>query len=382
MLNPNLKVANGEKKRKPSENGAAKSTNGDIDQQKKKRKRDLYKVPNVEEINKLQAAERQTNSNFFQLQIDELLKETKLSEKRQSFAVSFVESLEKFLLSLKPEDERKFVSDLKWTKPKNICLPLSGANINFDDSIKCFFQFLTPTSVFVSGSWRTATLIASNPTINICMEMPSTFFQKADHMNGIYHRKRALYLAYVALKLRDWSEITQCQFNYQNDDPLQPIIVLKATGKHGKHLTFELRATCESDSFKIERFAPEKSNVKILIKGKKKVTLKNDEHTATPSYNSSILRDLTAKANDEFLAKLIDINPSVRDAIVLLKVWCRQRCFDRGFGRLSSHVLTMFVVQLIQSGKISTAMSSYQILRQVWIHFGKFSLKKSIIFKN
>lgn len=145
---------------------------------------------------------------------------------------------------------------------------------------------------------------------------------------------------------------------------------MRPIGKYGKHLTINLHAVCGEESFKIERFAPEKSNVKQLIGPDGGELQKNNEHTATPHYNSCILGDLNRKFNEEYLANTIAENANVRDALVLLEIWLRQRDLDRGYGGMTKFILAMFVAYLIQCKRISLSMNSYQIIRQVWIHFG------------
>lgn len=150
----------------------------------------------------------------------------------------------------------------------------------------------------------------------------------------------------------------------------QPAISVRPIGKYGKHLTFNLHAVCGEESFKIERFAPEKSNVKQLIGANNDESLKNNEHTPTPHYNSSILGDLNRKFNEEYLASAIGDNANVRDALVLLEIWLRQRELDNGYGGMTKFMLAMFVAYLVQCKRINLSMSSYQIIRQVWVHFG------------
>lgn len=131
-----------------------------------------------------------------------------------------------------------------------------------------------------------------------------------------------------------------------------------------------MHAVCGEESFKIERFAPEKSNVKQLIGPENGESLKNNEHAATPHYNSCILDDLNREFNEEYLANAIAQNVNVRDAIVLLEIWLRQRDLNSGYGGMTKFILAMFVAYLIQCKRISLSMNSYQIIRQVWIHFG------------
>lgn len=379
----NGKPSNDINKKKPSNKRKASSVEGPIkygaplteeqrNAKKLKLKKDLYKAVNIEEINQIKATEKLYHSNFFHLQIEELLKETKLKTKQKRFAENWLTNLNEFLLALESDSEKQWASDLKWLMEEEIVPPISS-DIPFDDS-KYYFQFLTPKSVFAIGSFRTATVIDVEPVLDICVEIPAEFFQKGNHLNGIYHRKRALYMSHLALKIKQWNEITECKFLFLKDDPMRPVLELKPNHKHGKHLKFHLHVVCCEESFKMERFTPEKSNVKqlLLSTSKKNTLLKNEEHTATPFYNSTVLRDLTTSFNEEFLCNTIGENENVRDAIVLLKIWLRQRGLDVGYGGFSGYILSMFVVYLLQKERINLSMNSYQIMRHVWINFGEY----------
>lgn len=339
-----------------------------------KLKKDLNKIASVDELNQLQATEKLYHSNFFHLQIEELLKEAKLKEKHQAFVDKWLPSLQKFIMSIEPDSEKINASELPWLKSKKVVPPFSE-EIPWVKS-QYFFQFLAPKAVNSIGSLQTSTVIGFAPVLDVCLVMPPEFFQKGNHLNGIYHQKRALYLSYVALKLSEWDQVEECQFSYAAGDPLRPIVVVKPSEKHGKHIKFQIHAVCGEESFKLERFLPDKSNVKQLLQagGKKPIDqslAKNEVHTATPHYNSSILRDLTAVFNDEFLVNSIGGNSNIQSAIVLLKIWLRQRGLDAGYGGFSGYILSMFTIYLLQKGSINLSMNSYQIVRQVWIAFGK-----------
>jgi len=64
----------------------------------------------------------------------------------------------------------------------------------------------------------------------------------------------------------------------------------------------------------------------------------------TPHYNSSILQDLIVDANEEYRATILESHPNLKDGILLLKVWLRQR----GLDQVSSlNLLFLFWVVLI-----------------------------------
>lgn len=364
------------KRKTPDENG----TNNDVGvktddaiNKKIKLKKNFHKMAKVEEINQLIASEKMYHSNFFQLQTEELLKAIKLSEKRLNFIESFSSELTELLTAFPSEEEEIPVHELKWLK-KNRVVPPIDDDLLFD-STPIKFQFISPASVFPIGSFRSKTVINEDPMIDMCVDIPNDFFSKGNHLNGIYHRKKALYLSFLASKLSKWNQISECKFSYAHGNPFQPILIFRPAGKYGKHLVFSLRAVCSEESFKIERLSPEKSNVKqlkVVSKCDSKI-VKNEEHSATPHYNSSILGDLNTKFNDTNISNIIGDNQHIRDAIMLLKIWSKQRDFDLGPFGFNGFIISMFVTYLIQKNLITASMNSYQIIRQVWIHLGKFS---------
>lgn len=340
-------------------------------------KKELNKVASVDELNQLQANEKLYHSNFFHLQIEELLKEVKIKDKHQAFIDKWLPTLVDFILAIEPDAEKLDATELPWLKSKRVVPPHS------DDApwakSQFFFQYLQPKSINPIGSVRASTAVAVNPVVDVCIEMPPESFQKTNHLNGVYHQKRALYLSYIALRLSEWDQVAECKFMFAAGDPLRPVLRVKPAGKYGKHITFDLQAICADESFKLERFTPDKSNVKQLLRnsgsGQQKGTdvVRNDAHAATPHYNASILRDLTTIFNDEFLSNSMENNANVKNAIVLLKVWLRQRALDAGYGHFSGYILTAFVVYLLQKNRINLSMNCYQIIRQVWIAFSKYS---------
>uniref|UniRef100_A0A182RJ55 Nucleolar protein 6 n=1 Tax=Anopheles funestus TaxID=62324 RepID=A0A182RJ55_ANOFN len=89
------------------------------------------------------------------------------------------------------------------------------------------------------------------------------------------------------------------------------------------------------------------------------------ENYPTPHYNASILYDVRLAKNVELLESIIQ-SDSVREAIILLKVWIRQRHFDRGRYSFDGALVTFYIAKLMQSKRIYPNMSSYQIIRLFW----------------
>jgi len=90
----------------------------------------------------------------------------------------------------------------------------------------------------------------------------------------------------------------------------------------------------------------------------------------TPYYNSLVLHDLIMLRTNSEVAQAIKEYPNLRDGIILLKIWLRQRELNKGYDGFTSHIITMFVIYLLREKKLNTFMSSYQIVRNIWICLG------------
>jgi len=76
-----------------------------------------------------------------------------------------------------------------------------------------------------------------------------------------------------------------------------------------------------------------------------------------------------SRMNSE-VAQIIKEYPNLRDGIILLKIWLRQRELNKGYDGFTGHIVAMFVIYLLREKKLNTFMSSYQIVRNVWICLG------------
>ena len=60
--------------------------------------------------------------------------------------------------------------------------------------------------------------------------------QTKDHLNFRYHIKRAMYLMFLASKLKDWPEVESVQFSRIQNQAYKPILILKPAGGHNSML--------------------------------------------------------------------------------------------------------------------------------------------------
>lgn len=331
----------------------------------KRAKFDLKKAPTVEEINELKEASNLYHSNLFKMQIEEMLKEVnKVQNKHRAFIDEWLVNFNKFLKKLPPGEEKQNLSDLSWLK--KIKLPL---DISFLGETKGTFQFVVPKkSAVIVGSQKLGTILGNQLIVDICIEVPKLFYQKGDYLNMIYHRKRALYLCYILQQLQKKCPdlAKQQEFTYVRGNPLKPALLLSNPGKN-KHVTFAIHLTCDEDTYKLVRFIPLRNNVRSgIIKGTPEMA--ESDQFATPHYNSSILEDFVLLRNEKYIFSAFEGKQNVRDGIILLKIWLKQRGLDQGYSDFSGYVTTILIAFLIHSRKLNYNVNSYQLVRIVWTY--------------
>ncbi|GAB0092956.1 Nucleolar protein 6 [Sergentomyia squamirostris] len=336
-----------------------------IESKNKRAKLDMKKAPTAHEINELKEASNLCHSNLFKMQVEEMLKEIKkIQNKHRSFIEDWVVNFNKFLKKLTSGKEKLTLNDTTWLK--NTKFPL---DISFLNETKGSFQFVPPKkSAQIIGSQKLGTILGSNFIVDISVEIPKEFFQTADYLNMIYHRKRTLYLCFLAEHIQqNNSDLSTClEFSYDRGNPLKPILKLSNPEKN-KHVTFAIHLTADENTYKLVRFIPLRNNVRSgVIRGTPDKS--EGDQCATPHYNSSILEDFVHAKNEKYIMSAFDEKNNLRDGVILLKVWLKQRGLDEGYSGFSGYLATILIAYLIHSRKMNSGVSSYQLVRIVWTY--------------
>nr|XP_020652113.1 nucleolar protein 6 [Pogona vitticeps] len=320
-------------------------------------KAELYKPPTSEELSRLKETENLFHSNLLRLQIEELLKEVTLKEKRKQKINSFLHEINAVLKTV-PETPEKEITDQSWL-PKGVKVPF----LQLPFSVKGKFHFLPPEEVKVVGSYLLGTCIKPEVNVDVALVMPRELFQDKDNLNQRYHRKRALYLAHIAHHLAKKKLLGSVKFAYMNGNHLKPIVLLQPQGKDAKMVTVRLFACPAQGVFKPSRLHPSKNNVRTAWFLEKDSPVAGAAEPPTPHYNNSILWDLVMESHLAFLSGAANGFQGMRDGVALLKVWLRQRELDKGLGCFSGFLASMLVGYLLTTNKINKMMSGYQVLR-------------------
>ncbi|CAL1536080.1 unnamed protein product [Lymnaea stagnalis] len=350
------------------EQGKTKSAEVSLKESKKAKHKDHDF--SSQEIARLKETEALFHSSLFRLQVSELLKEVSVKQKLKSRIEEATEALIETIKKLPAGKECK-ITERQWLEARGFKLPVTERPFQ----VKGSFQFLPPTNLRLTGSALHDTLVKPDVQPDLVVQMPKACFQPKDYLNQRYTRKRALYLSAIALHLKDKKRVQDLKFTYLMGNPHKPVLLVTMKGQDSKSIKFNIHVEPEDDTFKLSRFHIAKNNLrpKWFFEKEESGSTEDDESSlpATPFYNSSILHDLSLRANNQFIEKMIQNSEGVRDGIMLLKVWLHQRELLRGIGAFSSYLITAYVVYLLMLKKINKLMNSYQVFRTTLLYLSK-----------
>uniref|UniRef100_A0A8C9VAJ2 Nucleolar protein 6 n=1 Tax=Scleropages formosus TaxID=113540 RepID=A0A8C9VAJ2_SCLFO len=324
-------------------------------------KGELYKPPTAEELHQLKEAESLFHCNLLKMQMEELLKEVVLSERRKRLVDSFIMKI-KALLQNVPQTREVELNDHSWIS--------EGVKVPFlwvPKTTKGKFHMAPPASVSLVGSYPLGTCTKPSVSVDLSVIMPPAVLHPKDVLNQRYPRKRALYLAGLAQHLRSSPEIGTLRYSCLHGNRLRPLLLLTPPGKDSNSLTVKIHVYPPPGFFKPSLFHPKRNNVRTAqVKSGDKFF-----GPPTPHYNSSLLGDVLPKAHLQFLSAISAQCSAFGEAVALLKVWLRQRQLDRGAGCFSGFVGSMLVAYLLSSHRVSNSMTAYQLLRNSLHFLGK-----------
>lgn len=295
-----------------------------------------------------------------------MLRKVCLKEKRIPAIHKWFKQLEELVKSFEPWTGVDLM-DHSWLSPANVKIPF----VFKPWYLKGKFSFFPPNQLKLIGSFALGTIMNSNTVIDIALEIPRRFWVKSDHLNYRYHLKRALYITYLAHKFNQEGNgiVANCHFSFWNENQLKPVLILTPNGKIGKYCSVALHCYPELYSFKPSRFLPVKNNVRKewFFSGNSQVSEDIDAFP-TPYYNSSILQDINLIENFDRISEVVKNNENLKHAIMLMKIWLRQRSL-----KVFTFVLQWYTLHLISIKKISCHMSSYQMFRSTLLNIGRWT---------
>uniref|UniRef100_A0AAY5ELP3 Nucleolar protein 6 n=1 Tax=Electrophorus electricus TaxID=8005 RepID=A0AAY5ELP3_ELEEL len=324
-------------------------------------KGELYKAPTVEELSQLKEAESLFHCSLLKMQMDELLKEVALSERRKKLVDSFVQKITALLQSV-PDSPVVELTDLSWLEHSGIAVPF----ILLPEATKGKFHMEPPVSVDLIGSYPLGTCIKPRVSVDLAVTIPPSILHPMDGINQRYSRKKALYLAGLAQHLSSSSSVGTLRYSCLHGNRLHPLLIVTPSGKESSSTTLRIHALPPPDYLQPSRFKPQRNNVRTAwFTGQDS---QQGNEPPTPHYNSAVLADLLPCSHLHFLSAHSVQCPAYGDAVALLKVWLRQRELDQGAGCFGGFLAAMLLAYLLSTHKVGKTMNAYQFLRNA-LHF-------------
>ena len=203
-------------------------------------------------------------------------------------------------------------------------------------------------------------LASKGSAVDILVQIPAGCWDRDDHLNYNYHRKRALYLTHLAINLqREEKLIEDFQFEAFNGDMSRPVLVIHPAGKLNQRIVFRLFTSASPDFVAKEKLLPSRNCIK---------NTKSSDAEPTPFYNNSIVTDMMMAKVTEYAMEKLSSMKNILNACLLLRMWLRQRQLNEAFGMFT---LTQYVVYLVDNKKLYSNTSVYQILRTVWLQLAR-----------
>nr|XP_004658431.2 nucleolar protein 6 [Jaculus jaculus] len=360
VIEPALEDSGKEKKKVSLKKRArAESPAESLLQPVKLSREELYKEPTNEELNRLRETEILFHSSLLRLQVEELLKEVRLSEKKKDRIDTFLREVNQRIKRVPPTPET-VLTDQSWL-PAGVQVPLHQVPY----TVKGSFRFLPPSQVTIIGSYLLGTCIRPDINVDVALTMPREIFQDKDGLNQRYFRKRALYLAHLAHFLAKDPLFGSVRFSYTNGCHLKPLLLLRPCGKDEHLVTVRLHPCPPLDYFRPCRLLPTKNNVRSAWYRGQSLPEGGSPEPPTPHYNTWLLQDSALESHVQMLSTGLGSAQGLKDGVALLKVWLRQRELDKGLGGFNGFLISMLVTFLVSTRKIHPTMSGYQVLRSV-----------------
>uniref|UniRef100_A0A6B2KWR6 U3 small nucleolar RNA-associated protein 22 n=1 Tax=Arcella intermedia TaxID=1963864 RepID=A0A6B2KWR6_9EUKA len=312
-------------------------------------------------------------SNLFALQLEEMLREVSVNyNQTRSIEVS-IEALNQILSKMPPgRVTPQTFSDLKFFK-------------FYSGEGERVLDFKPPTSVMVVGSFLLKTQAKPLLNIDMAIEIPSSTFKDRDKKDFVYYDKRNMYLAHIAQHLQNTQQFKDVSVSNFRGDPLKPHLKIRPIIEKSKAEQMKSRFVINLyPTIKQHIFSPSKHLLpgKVNYSVDKFPPVPELKNLAAGDYNNGITEDMFYDRHLQTIHKICALNSSFRDAIIIFKVWLRQR--DMTTSKRSSFngfLMSMFMVHLYHSKIIDNAMAPYHIVRITLNHLINTNIENGIFMK-
>ncbi|CAM8912250.1 unnamed protein product [Rhodiola kirilowii] len=233
---------------------------------------------------------------------------------------------------------------------------------------KVQFKFRKPEVFEISGSYSIKCLTKPDINVDLLIRLPKECYLEKDYLNHRYHGKRFLYLCVIKKYLKQCPLFEKVEWSSFQNEARKPILVAHPVTKLAEAPGLYIRIIPAATSlFEISKLTMKRNNIQAL----KRCTIKQcdgNNQQATIKYNSSILEDMFLEQKAEAIKKAFSGWKELGEALVLVKVWARQRSTIYAYDCLNGFLISALVSYLASEsgGKcIKEPMNAMQIFRSV-----------------
>ncbi|CAD6577034.1 MAG: hypothetical protein ASARMPRED_008105 [Alectoria sarmentosa] len=186
------------------------------------------------------------DSNMFKLKANELLAKVRPDYARQ--AENLLRKL-KDIIERIPDREAKLIFEAEREQIHSHKIPIPFPQPRPTEDARYTLAYSKPANINVVGSYarKTAIRVGTRLGIDLAVTMPLHIFQDKDYLNYRYFHKRAYYLACIASGIIEaQQDVYAVHFAYQNDNHLQPIIIVSPLQAYLEYLHV---SSLQSDGF-------------------------------------------------------------------------------------------------------------------------------------
>ncbi|KAJ4851471.1 hypothetical protein Tsubulata_014141 [Turnera subulata] len=279
------------------------------------------------------------------LKVTELLKEVELD-----YSPSFTDIVNGTVSAIK-KSIKKIPKDLTVTGDE---APGFIRDIGAD---KVEFKFTKPKSIEIGGSYAMKCIAKPHINVDLFIQLPKECFFEKDYLNYRYHAKRCLYLCVIKKYLKSNSSIDKVEWSTFQNEARKPVLLVYPAAKLGEVPGFFVRIIPTATSlFDVSKLNLKRNSVRALNR-------EGSEPVPTPMYNGSILEDMFIEENSELLRQTFAGWKELGEALVLLKVWARQRSSIYAHDCLNGFLIAIILSYLVTYEKLNKSMKPLQMFR-------------------
>ncbi|VVB10024.1 unnamed protein product [Arabis nemorensis] len=277
------------------------------------------------------------------LKVNDLLKDIRIDyDSLTNLVDDFVSSIKESIDAI--PDDFKVTSELA---------PSFVSEIGAD---KVEFNFKKPNGFSLCGSYSIRCMAKPDACVDLLVHLPKECFYEKDYMNHRYHAKRCLYLCVIRKHLLSSSSVEKVEWSSLQNEARKPVLVVFPAKKLDQFPGFSIRIIPSATSlFNVAKLSMSRNNVRSVSA--------DGVPQPTPTYNSSILEDMFLEENSELLKKTFSEWKELGDALILLKIWARQRSSIYTHDCLNGFLISLILSYLATHGKFNKSLNALDIFR-------------------